>query len=111
MPISETLKKFRGNEYANGDDKSKGESEESQGVRSFKLSDEESKSLEPYTQRYGPGEEIVLEVTGRKEGDHFHISSVKYASGASGGMEPPADEDARKVAGLDVRPMVQPSPS
>jgi len=56
---------------------------------------------------------MVVEATGKLEGDHFHVMSVRYAQGG----EKACDDDMKKVAGLDSAPapmmqmQTQPSPS
>lgn len=104
MPISNVLKNFRDGGY--GKNSSESEDKESSSSRMLQLSEEEVKSLEPYQVK--PGEEIILEVSGKLEDDHFHVMNVKYADG--GGM----DDMAAKVAGQEPPMMmnrVLPSPS
>jgi hypothetical protein len=92
MPVSDVLQNFRKSGYASEPDSADSSEEKgATGPRSLALTDEEVKSLAPY--QANPGEEIVLEVTGRLEGNHFRVMSAKYAQGP--GSE---DEDAQKVA-------------
>lgn len=115
MPdYSEALKKFRESGYPK--DKGDGGEESSSGVRTIKLTDDEKKSLEPYQQKFGLGEEMVLEVTGRLEDHGFRISSVKYAEGgeSEGSMDVNADAE-EMMSKYRQGPMMQtqtiPSPS
>jgi hypothetical protein len=92
MAVSDALKSFRKGDY--GDDKGK---EEKPSSRVINLTDDEAKELMPYQEKFGPGEEMVIEATGKLEDGHFHVMSVKYAQGGG----PESDEDMKKVAGLD----------
>ncbi len=89
---SGALKKFRESGYPE-DDSEDDEKSESSGVRTFKLTEEEAKELQPYQEKFGPGEEMVVEATGKLEGTTFRISSVKYAQGEE-------KEDASQVMGM-----------
>lgn len=82
MDISGALQSFRQKGYAEkkGGPESGGSGEpESKTSRVIHLSEEESKEIAPYQEQNGPGSEIVLEVTGKLEGSHFRVMSVKYA--------------------------------
>lgn len=85
MDVSNVLKGMRQGGYGSGPgkkDDAKKDENHSENTRMVKLSDDEVKGLEPY--QVSPGEEIVLEMTGKLEEDgHFHIMSVKYADGES----------------------------
>lgn len=109
---SGALKKFRDSGYPKEPDKPE-EDEKSSGVRTIKLSDEEAKELTPYQEKFGPGEEMVIEATGKLEGDVFRVMSVKYAEGKGGGMN--MNADAESVMNQMRPPMMQnqtiPSPS
>lgn len=102
MAVSDVLQKMRGSDY--GSDKEDDESESpSPARRVLKLSDDEVKSLGESK----PGEQVTLQVTGKLEGDHFHVMSVE---GAGGGM---GMEEAAQVAGIPptMRQATQISPS
>lgn len=99
MAVSDVLKNYRSSGYSSGKANS-GEKQESPGPRVIKLSEEEVKGLEPYQVK--PGEEIILEVTGRLQGNDFTVLSAKYATG---GQEPSEDEDSKAVAEGLVGPM------
>lgn len=109
---SGALKKFREDGYP----KDKGEgAPESSGVRTLKLTDDESKELAPYQEKFGPGEEMVIEATGKLEGNTFRVVSVRYAQGGEDGSMD-ANADAEEVmAKFRPGPMMQsqtiPSPS
>lgn len=109
MAFGETLKSFRKGDYGEKDD---GNDEEgSSSHRMITLTGEEAKELEPYQEKFGPGQEMVIEATGKLEGDHFHIMSVKYAKDS--GMDVNADAEAvmSKMRGPITPMQVQPSPS
>lgn len=81
MDVSNVLKGIRQEGYGQRQDKkddSKKDDNHSENTRMIKLSDDEVKGLEPY--QIAPGEECILEVTGKLEEDgHFHVMSVQYA--------------------------------
>src|ERR1700751_5083053 len=109
MSISEALDHLRTSDYG-GDSKDK--PSEKEGVRVLKLSEPEAKELAGYQEKMGPGSEMVIEDTGKLEGDHFHVMSVKYAQGG-GGQDTNADAEAvmDKMRGIPMMaPQVQPSP-
>lgn len=98
MPISDMLDKFRKSGYSSP----KKSEDHASTPRTIQLSDDEMKSLQPYN--VSPGEEIVLEVTGKVEEDgHFHVMSAKYATG-------PGDDSGESKPPM-VRMDTQPSPS
>jgi hypothetical protein len=107
MDLSGPLKNLRKDGYKQGAPQQEDSGKKTMS-RIVKLSDDEMKSLEPY--QVNPGEEIVLEMTGRLEDSgHFTVMGVKYASG---GM----DQGAEKVAGIQqpaptVRTQTMPYPS
>jgi hypothetical protein len=71
MPdYSGTLKKFRDSGYP----KDKSDSDKETSVRVIKLTDDEAKELESYSQ--GAGSEQVCEVSGKLEGNTFRVMSV-----------------------------------
>lgn len=92
MAFAESLKKFRDAGYSgrsepdDGDD----EKEESSGVRTIKLTDDEAKELASYGK---PGEEAVCEVSGKIEGNTLRVMSVR-ASGGGRPMDENADAEA-----------------
>ena len=109
MAVADTLKKFRSQDYGpKGDAPEEGSEDAPETPRTIRLTDDEAKSLQPF--QVHPGEEIVLEVSGKLEDDgHFHVMSVKYANPSGMG-----DEDAAKVAGVEppmMQMQTQPSPS
>src|SRR5258706_13462910 len=85
MPdVTETLRKVRTSFDNKGPkDEMKGPDDEMKGSsRMVKLTESETKSLEPYQAK--PGEEIVLEMSGTLEQDgHFHVMSVSYSEGGA----------------------------
>lgn len=91
MPFGDALENMRKTDYGAPPKKEESKGESS---RMLHLTEEETKSLAPYQEG---GEEIVLEVTGKLEGDHFHVMSAKYAPKKEGEEEP---NDAAQVAGL-----------
>lgn len=102
MPVSDVLKGLRSSSY--GDTKSKDEDGPSE-TRSFKLSDEEMKSLGGEEH----GSEVTLQVSGRVTDGMFHVTSVQ----GPGGGEPDVNADAEQVM-AKMRPMQMqtvPSPS
>lgn len=112
MPVSDALKQYRDSGYG-GKKEDSGEGQKEKTSRVINLTDDEVKSLQPYAEKF-QGDDIVAEVTGRLEGSHFHVMSVKYAEGGSG--EPDVNADAEQVmAKYRMGPMVQsqtvPSPS
>lgn len=110
---SGALKKFREDGYP----KDKGdEKPESSGVRTLKLTDEEAKSLEPYQEKFGPGQEMVIEATGKLEGTTFRVMSIQYAEGKGGEGQMDMNADAEEMMSkFRQGPMMQsqtvPSPS
>jgi len=100
MAISDVLKGMR-----EGVQKQEPPQEE-QGGRSFSLTEEEAKSLLPYQEEYQ--DEIVVEVTGKVEGNKFQVSSVKYAEKPEPGMKPEPQEPAMMPT---VRTQTVPYPS
>lgn len=108
MEYGDALKNLRKGDY--------GEDEKEEGTSSHRmisLTDEEAKELTPYQEKFGSGQEMVIEATGKLEGDHFHIMSVKYAEGKGEGMDANADaeEVMAKMRGPITPMQVQPSPS
>ncbi len=95
MPgYSEALQKFRSGGYPESNEDKDNESEGPGGVRVIKLSEEEAKELQPYQEKFGPGEEMVIEATGKLEGTSFRVMSVKYAQG---GGAPDENKDAEEM--------------
>lgn len=117
MAVADELRKVRENGYKPGAfEASTGENgndpdEANQTSRIIKLSDEEVKGLEPYQVK--PGEEVILEVSGNLEGDHFHVMTVKYANGKEGDDEPMLDSEKQMadMVAKKVQPNLQISPS
>jgi hypothetical protein len=115
MPdYSGALKKFRDSGYSKtGPEEPEEGKEESSGVRTLKLTDEESKELTPYQEKFGPGQEIVIEATGKLEGNVFRVMSVKYAEGGA----PEGNADAEELMSKyrdevpTMRMQTSPSPS
>ena len=110
MPVSDVLKSFRKEGY--GDKGGNDDKETPQGRRSFKLTDDEVKELQGYSQ--GPGMEQKCLVTGRLgEDGEFSVTSVHSSGGEGPGNE---DEMAKEMmAKMGNAPVMQsqtmPSPS
>ena len=109
MPASDMLKEARSRDYMDEKpEEGNDPDEENRTSRIVALTDEEQKSLEGY--QIKPGEQIVLETTGNLEPDgHFHVMTVRYASGSKGGGEDMASM-AKEMASM-INPRLQPSPS
>lgn len=107
MPISDALKSFRKGEYGDKEQPESGGDEPSS-PRVIHLTDDEKKAFEGSS--VSPGQEVVCEVSGKLEGDHLHVMSVR-ASG--GGQDVNADAEAvmSKMRGPITPMQVQPSPS
>lgn len=100
MAVSDVLKNLRQSDYAGKGAQPK---EASPSPRTIKLSGDEMQALQPYQPK--PGEEIVLEVTGRLENDgDFHVLSVKYAGGDMEEMKRQMMDDQPDMMGRGALP-------
>lgn len=105
MPVSEVLKNFRGASYGAPKDSEGDDGEENSASRILKLSDDEIKSVAGA----GPGQEVTMTVTGKLEGDHFHVMSIQAQGGPMGA--PDQNADAQAVMAKMRGPMAQGMPS
>jgi len=95
VDVSGVLKGFRqSSEYLKP--KEKEDEKPEGGVRTFKLTDDEMKSLQS-----NPGEEVTLQVSGKVEDDgHFHVMSVTSSDGQNSDEKEMAAQIAPQIPGM-----------